>query len=76
MSRFGDRIQAEIVKRGWSWKEAERELDLSMSALWNMTHYRSNPTILTICVIAKGLGVSPRELCELAIRDIQEEQIC
>lgn len=58
MSELGDYLQREIEGRGWSWREASRQVGMNYSTLRNVLVGTGVPELPTLQKIASALGLS------------------
>jgi transcriptional regulator with XRE-family HTH domain len=59
---FGKRVRELRRQRGWSQEAFAHEIGLDRSYMGGVERGERNVSLENICVIAKGLGVSPSEL--------------
>ena len=62
LNAFGRNLRKIRHEKGISQEELEFESGLSKNVVGNIERVEANPTLTTIKALAKGLGISPKDL--------------
>lgn len=59
---FKEKMKAIRKKRGWTFKEFARKIDVDWTSLWNYENGRRTPHYEILAAMVRKAGVKPAEL--------------